>query len=311
MAALRTVLNNDECLFFPGSAKDKKRARATWVKKVENMPAHLQYKRGVEEPNAETLKWIAESPMNHLLHFNKNTGVVKLHRDDQGIFEITDSRDHKYRAKYIVLCTGIMDVQPEIQGSIESVFDYANAQTIDYCALCDGHHVLGKRASVIGHSNTAAWVSIMLYEKYGSSEFHLLTNGKTPEFEADAMKILERYKIKIHTNPIKKINGENGELTGFLLENGQSVRAEICFISLGVIVYNELAKQLGAELDERGFVKAQDSGETTVPGLFVAGDIKANTKKQIYTSWDSAVNAAGAVNLKLRVERRQKLLEIT
>lgn len=38
MAALRCVLNNDEVLFFPGAPKDKKKSRAMWVRKIENMP---------------------------------------------------------------------------------------------------------------------------------------------------------------------------------------------------------------------------------------------------------------------------------
>lgn len=45
MAMQRAVLNNDECLFFPGNAKNKKRSRAFWVSKVENMPAHFNYKK--------------------------------------------------------------------------------------------------------------------------------------------------------------------------------------------------------------------------------------------------------------------------
>jgi thioredoxin reductase (NADPH) len=71
-----------------------------------------------------------------------------------------------------------------------------------------------------------------------------------------------------------------------------------------MIVYNELAKQLGADVDERGFVKADESGLTSVTGLYVAGDLKANTKKQIYTAWDTAVSAANAVNMKIRAARR-------
>jgi thioredoxin reductase (NADPH) len=63
---------------------------------------------------------------------------------------------------------------------------------------------------------------------------------------------------------------------------------------------------LGAELDERGFVKADDSGLTSVPGLYVAGDLKANTRKQIYTAWEHAVSAANAINQKLRQLRRPK-----
>ena len=71
-----------------------------------------------------------------------------------------------------------------------------------------------------------------------------------------------------------------------------------------MLVYNELAKQLGAELDDRGFVKADESGLTSVAGLYVAGDLKANTRKQIYTAWDHAVSAVNAINQKLRTEKR-------
>lgn len=308
MAALRTVLNNDECLLFPGSPKDKKKSRALWVRKVENMPAHFEYKRGIEEPNAETLKWIAESPFKDNLHLQKNTGVTSLKKEGDH-FVITDSKNNVHRAQYIILCTGVMDVQPEIKGTIETVFDYANAQTIDYCLICDGHHVLNKKASVIGHGNGAAWVSIMLFERYRPENFHIFTNGKKAEFAADTQKLLDAYKIKIVESPIAEIIGEEkGKiLKGFQLEDGSRVDCDICFVSMGMIVYNELAKEVGAEVDERGFVKADEAGLSSVPGLYVAGDLKAGVKKQIYTAWDTAVNAANAINMKIRAKKREDL----
>lgn len=307
MAALRTVLNNDECLFIPGSPKDKKKSRALWVRKIENMPAHLGYKRGIEDPNAETLKWIAESPFKNNLITLKNTGVVKLEKDGE-IFKITDSKEQTHFAKFIILCTGVMDVQPEIKGSIETVFDYANAQTIDYCLICDGHHVFLKKASVIGHGNGAAWIAIMLHERYRPHDLTIFTNGKKAEFQADTLKLIDTYSIKVEEGVITDIIGENkGQiLKGFKLEHGRTVETDISFVAMGMIVYNELAKQVGAELDERGFVKGDESGLTSVQGLYVAGDLKANTKKQIYTAWDTAVNAANAINMKIRASRRPK-----
>ncbi|WPU65673.1 NAD(P)/FAD-dependent oxidoreductase [Peredibacter starrii] len=307
MAVLRTVLNNDECLFFPGSPKDKKRSRALWVRKIENMPAHFQYKRGIEEPNAETLKWIAESPFKDNLLIHKNVGVTSVVKKGE-IFEITDSKNQVHLAEYIILCTGVMDVQPEIKGSIETVFDYANAQTIDYCLICDGHHVFQKRASVIGHGNGAAWVAIMLYERYQPENFAILTNGKKAEFQDDTKKLIEMYGIKVYEQEISDVLGqEKGKiLEGFMLSDGTKFETDICFVSMGMIVYNEIAKQLGADLDERGFVKAEESGLTSISGLYVAGDLKANTKKQIYTAWDNAVNAANAINMKIRSKKRQQ-----
>jgi thioredoxin reductase (NADPH) len=309
MAALRTILNNDECLFFPGSPKDKKKSRALWVRKIENIPGHFGYSRGIEEPNLETIKWIQESPFKDNFHLQKNSSVVSIVKNEHGIFELEDSQKRKFQARYVILCTGVMDVQPHIQGSIEAVFDYANAQTIDYCLICDGHHVMGNQTVVIGHENSAAWVAVMLHERYNTPEMTILTNGAEPKFQNDTLKLIDLYKIRVVTSPIKEIHGEEkGKiLKGFILEDGNVIQAEMSFVALGMIVYNDLAKQLGADLDERGFVKAAESGLTSVPGFYVAGDLKANTRKQIYTAWDNAVSAATAINLLIRTNRRQKL----
>jgi thioredoxin reductase (NADPH) len=310
MAALRTILNNDECLFFPGSPKDKKKSRALWVRKIENIPGHFGYNRGIEEPNLETIKWIQESSFKDNFHLQKNSSVVSIVKNEHGIFELEDSQKRKFQAKYVILCTGVMDVQPHIQGSIEAVFDYANSQTIDYCLICDGHHVLDKKTVVLGHENSAAWVAIMLHERYSPPEMTILTNGAEPKFQNDTLKLIELYKIRVVTTPIKEIHGEEkGKvLKGFILEDGNAIEAQMSFVALGMIVYNELAKQLGADLDQRGFVKAADSGLTSVPGLYVAGDLKANTRKQIYTAWDHAVSAANEINMQLRVNTRSKFV---
>ncbi len=307
MAVLRTVLNNDDCLFFPGTPKDKKKSRALWVRKVENMPAHLEYKRGIEEPNAETLKWIQESAFKEKLHLQKNTGVVALKKLETH-FEITDSKGVVHEARYVILCTGVMDVQPVIKGSIETVFDYANAQTIDYCLICDGHHVLGKKTGVIGHTNSAAWVTIILHERYQPPGLTILTNGEKPEFAEDTKKLIELYNIPVKTSPVKEILGEEkGKiLKGFLLESGEEILTDITFVSLGMIIYNELALQVGANVDERGFVKTDENGLTSVNGLYVAGDLRANSKKQIYTAWDQAVTSVNSINQKLRSEKRSQ-----
>ena len=308
MAVLRTILNNDECLFFPGSPKDKKRSRALWVRKVENIPAHFQYKRGIEEPNAETLKWISESVFKNNLHTQKNVGVASVKKDEHGNFEITDSKGQIFFSKFIILCTGVMDVQPEIKGTIETVFDYANAQTIDYCLICDGHHTFGKKTAIIGNTNSTAWVAIMLFERYNLPEVTIVTNGKEMDLPEETAKLIKLYNIRVVTTPVREIQGEDKGtvLKGFSFDDGTSLQCEICFVSMGMIVYNELAKQLGANLDERGFVLSDETGQTNIPGLYVAGDLKANLKKQIYTAWDSAVNSANAINQKIRVAKREK-----
>jgi thioredoxin reductase (NADPH) len=98
MAALRTILNNDECLFFPGSPKDKKKSRALWVRKIENIPGHFNYSRGIEEPNQETIKWIQNSQFKENFYLQKNSSVVSITKNEQGLFEIVDSHQLKFLA---------------------------------------------------------------------------------------------------------------------------------------------------------------------------------------------------------------------
>lgn len=313
MAVLRTVLNNDETIFFPGTPKDKKRSRALWVTKVENMPGHLEYKKGIEDPNRESLKWLSEGDFKDKFHWMKNKGVAELEKNKEGLFEIKDNKGEHYFARFVILCTGIMDVQPHITGNIEAIFPFANAQILDYCLRCDGHHILGKDTVVVGHGNGAAWVATMLYERYETPSMTVLTDGEKPEFDSEVTKLLELYGIGVKTKKIRGLDGDpdpkDPRLDAIIFEDGSKHKTQMGFISLGMIVYNELAKALGAKVDRRGFVVTDEKGKSNIEGLYAAGDLRANVKKQIYTAWDTAVDSADAINAILRRSRRQELLE--
>jgi thioredoxin reductase (NADPH) len=304
MAALRTVLNNDECLFFPGSPKDKKKSRAFWVTKVENMPAHLNYKKGIEEPNRESLDWILTTPFAEKLHWKKNHGITQIKKENN-LFELTDDKGNTYFAHFVILCTGVMDVQPKIKNSIEPIFPYANVQLADYCLRCDGHHVINKKLSIIGHTSSAAWVAIMLFERYHNESVTIFLNGENELFDEETKALIKRYNIQVIAGAIEDIQGlpKEKKLKAFVV-NQKIIETEICFIALGMIVYNDLAKMLGTELDQRGFVITDQKGKSSVDGLYVAGDLRANTKKQIYTAWDTAVDSADDINILIRRKKR-------
>ncbi|MBT7610032.1 MAG: NAD(P)/FAD-dependent oxidoreductase [Bacteriovoracaceae bacterium] len=311
MAVIRTVLNFDETIFFPGSPKHKKKSRAFWVAKVENIPGHLQYKKGIMEPNTENLKWLSQNHFKEKLHWMKSRGVSKLEKNGQGLFIIEDSKGDSYLAKDVILCTGVMDTQPIINESIDSILPYANVQIVDYCIRCDGHHVINQEVTIIGHGEDAIWISFILHERYSPKSMTILTNGEEINLSEKEKQLCHLYNIKIITQKIIGIKGNatKEKLESYILEDKTEFKTSFSFISLGMIVYNELAVGLGAEVDERGFVKTDSKGLTTVDNLYVAGDLRANTKKQIYTSWDTAVDSADTINSKARRERREELLK--
>ena len=272
------------------------------------MPGYFNYKKGIVDPNKETVAWVNESPYADKLHLIKNQGVDAIKKEDN-IFHLTSTKGEVFKAKHVVLCTGVMDVQPEINGSIDPILPFANIQLADYCLRCDGHHVLGKKLSVIGHDSGAAWVGIMMKERYNCPEVILLSNGKEFDHSDEVKKLIQKYDFQLNSQPITEVLGDakNKQLDGYQLADGTKIETEFTFISLGMIVYNELAKSLGADLDARGFVLTDKFGESTVENLFVAGDLRANAKKQVYTAWDHAVDSVDKINVRIRLEKRNSI----
>lgn len=309
MAVNRTLLNNDSCIFFSGNPKDKKRSRALWVKKVENIPGLLQYNKGITNPNDEMLTWLKTTPFAaNFSHFSKS--IVRIDWNPNGqTFDLFDEENNLYRSRYVVLCTGMMDVQPIINGSIKPILPYANTQQANYCLRCDGHLVLGKHTAVIGNTRSCAHVAISLFEKYAPPSVNIFTNGEHIAFSQEELQLLGKYGIHIHGEKIVGFkDDENKKLNAVRFEGEKEVSTQMIFIALGVIVYNQLAKSLGANLDERGFVLTDEFGQSSVDKLYIAGDLKAGKKKQIYSAWDGAVDAIEHINGRIRTERRMKKL---
>jgi thioredoxin reductase (NADPH) len=308
MAALRSVLNNDETILFTGTGKDKKKSRAMWVTKVENMPGHLEYKKGIDQPNRESLTWLStESDLKDKFHWMKNKGITEIKKEGD-LFTLKDNKEETYKAQFVIVATGVMDVQPKIQGEMDPVFPYANNQSIDYCLRCDGHHIYGKETGIIGHGNGAGWVAAMLYERYEPPAMKIFTNGEEPEFDDEVKGLIDKYGIEVYEGEILGINGDTkaGKLESFEVMGDGVIDVQMSFVSLGMIVYNELAVSLGAEVDDRGFVITNNKGETNIENLYVAGDLRAGVKKQIYTAWDTSVDSADDINAKIRRAKRNK-----
>lgn len=282
MAVQRAVLNNTEVLLFTGTKKEMKNSCGHWVKKVDNIPGLGKYNRAIVEMRDEVLRELSGGFFAHNLHVI-NDSVCHIEKQED-IFKLVDGCGRTYYARYVVLATGMMQEQPLIQGSIKPILSYANGQRIGYCCLCDGHRSYGKKTVVIGHTASALYTAELLAERYELKEIAILTNGITPEFISE--------EIPVFQSPIAQICGNEHihELEVFKLESGEVIDADICFVSLGIRPNNRLALQLNALLSDAGLVITDEVGETSVPNLFVIGDLRAGTLKQIYTAWQHAVD---------------------
>lgn len=300
MAVKRAVLNNNEVLLFTGVKQEQRRSRGYWVRKVDNIPGFAKYERTILELRNETLVELSEHQLSHQLYvIEQSVQALEKHMD---YFKITDGEGRAYYAKYVLLATGIMDEQPQVQGAIRPILRFANGQTILYCSICDGHRSFEKNTVVIGHSESAASIAMLLNEKYQPAKVTLLTNGQPHQFDSDLLKKLKDHHVDILESPIQEVlgNKEARQLTGFKLETGVEINAEIAFVALGIRPNNQLALQMEAQVDSNGLVITDINGESSIPNLFVIGDLRANSMKQIYTGWQHAVDSLQVINRRLR-----------
>ena len=166
------------------------------------------------------------------------------------------------------------------------------ARAVIYAAGAKHRHleVEGEDTIVVGGGNTA--MDDTLYLSDICSKVYLLHRRK--EFRGSARtleRIRQKENIEIVTEAkISKIIGDS-TVSGAVLEDGRTIKAEGIFVAVGMIPQTEKIKGI-AELDESGYVIADETGKTKAEGFFVAGDVRKKALRQIVTAVSDGANAA-------------------
>lgn len=224
------------------------------------------------------------------------SGEVKdVEQHDDKNFEISSSGEKKLISKTIIIATGEknrlagLDREEELTGS-----------GVSYCSHCDGAFFRNRDVAILGGGNTALSAT---YEMSGIAKKVYLVHRRD-EFRGEkrlAEGLKEKDNVEIILNSVpKKLIGEN-MVSGIEIEDvhtGKRRTLDVSgvFVSFGHIPQNEALSGI-VELDEKGYVKADESCETSCDGVFVAGDCRTKEVRQIVTATaDGAVAALKAVN---------------
>ncbi len=352
-AALRAAQYLLRTLWIRGDKKTAKRSRGMWVANIDNMiGVHegivrkklLKLLRGEEHAAARerieaaphlavgsrdiienTVERIEAEFLDYVTIVDQAADGARREGED-GAF-VVSCGEQEFRGEAVVLATGVMDRQPSIlkskKGELRDdpkwIYPWANREDILYCIRCEGHLTATGRAAVIGSSEAAAQLAMMLHERYGSA-CCLLTNGAEPAWSARSQQVLDRYGIGLHRQRLTDFGGDGEGMRTIHLEDGEPVEVRFALVALGLYrVYNELARALGAELADpdkpegERHVRIDARGETSVPGLFAVGDMAARADepvmKQVYTSQEYAVRAVDSIDSRRRRRDREAALE--
>lgn len=171
-----------------------------------------------------------------------------------------------YAARRVIIAYGLRDTLPEIPGAAELY-----GTSLFHCPDCDGPTVADQEVGVIGSDRYAA--SLALYLLTWTAYVTIYTNGTALDSSGDTVRALRGNGIRIREEPAVRLHTDEGRLAAIELADSGRVPAHAMFFHLGSEPRCDLAEQMRCDRDDDGYLAVDRGQETSVPGLYAAGDI--------------------------------------
>ncbi|MEO6711975.1 MAG: NAD(P)/FAD-dependent oxidoreductase [Mycobacteriales bacterium] len=166
----------------------------------------------------------------------------------------------------VVVATGVRDAFPEVG----NFFEHYGASAF-HCPTCDGYEASGKNVVAVGWSAAAAGFALLLLD--WATSVTLVTDARRFEGDDACRAALARQGIELIEDDAVALEGARGDLRCVVLRGGRRLDCELFFFSIAHQPNASLALHLGCTMSEDGYVDVDESCETSVPGVYAAGDL--------------------------------------
>jgi thioredoxin reductase (NADPH) len=250
---------------------------------VDNYPGFPKGLAGLDLANAlqaQAERFGAQIQLGEVSKITKDGNYIKL-----------DTTDGEVVAKAVLIATGSDYKKIGAPGEQEYY-----ARGVHYCATCDGAFYRDKRLVCVGGGNSAVQESLFL-TKF-ASHIDLLVRSKLSASDVLIHELEKNPKITVHLGvTTDEIAGENGKVTkviGTDTKAGKKVEfpTDGVFVFVGLKPNTEFLKGSPIELDETGFIKTDHRLETSMKGVYAAGDVRSGATMQIASAVGEGATAA-------------------
>jgi thioredoxin reductase (NADPH) len=255
-------------------------SRARWIPTSHNIPGFTAGVGGEEllgSLKAQALKYGAHIRHAHVASLALTNGIFALATDSGTIC-----------SRYVLLATGVRDHLPAIDGASEAVM----RSLLRVCPICDGFEAIDARIAVLGDGALGDREAEFL--KNYSDQITLLQLGKGGLNAAATHHTAGIEQISIQ---LADLRIQEDEITLFTSKGER--RFDVLYLALGCSPQHQLARSLLASCDEHGALRVNSHQETTVPGLYAAGDVVRGLNQVVVAAAESAI-AATDIHNKLR-----------
>ena len=194
------------------------------------------------------------------------TMVTHVDRQEDGSFRLRCADGTDLHALRIVVATGVVDACPDLEG-----FDEHYGASAFHCPACDGHEAEDRDVVAYGWDERLVGFAASLLN--WARSVTVLTSGRRFDGDDVCLRVLDRHDIDVVETAAVRLLGARGDLQGVELADGRTVPASLFFFSVAHRPRVDLAESLGCRLNDEGYIEIDESGATTVPGVFAAGDV--------------------------------------
>lgn len=237
---------------------------------------------------------LGEKFKNHALNAGAEFVCANvLSIETEGETKVVHTDKESYEANAVIFAAGAHYAKLQVKGEEE-----LTGMGVSYCATCDGAFFKNRKVAVVGGGDVAIEDAIFLAR--GCEKVYVIHRRDT--FRA-AHSLVERARqlpnieFVIDTT-VSEICGEDMveklSLTNVKTKEQRELEVDGIFIAVGIVPDTEILQGL-VEMDEKGYILGDELGNTSIPGIFVAGDCKKKRLRQIITAVADGANAISGV----------------
>jgi thioredoxin reductase (NADPH) len=260
---------------------DHGKSRARWIPRTRNAPSYPDGLTG-----EELLARLAEQLDRY--DIQRSRQAVTSLAGTAGAFELNGG----LRARRVLMATGVEDSMP---AGFEYLWPLVKRGQVRLCPVCDAFELRGKRIGVLarGAHGLAEARFLLGFTK----QVVLLTHGEPcpPEKAAEQ-------GVQVVDGTVRQVIPTVEGGLGVLFSDREVLKLDALYVGFGARVRSELAAALGARLDPAGYIEVDRKQQSTVAGLYAAGDV-VQSLSQISVAFGQAAVAASAINVSLNQER--------
>ena len=265
-------------------------------------------------PGFETIlgSELAQKFQEHAVKFGATfkTGITvdAVRKRADGLLEtVTDTGD-TYVSPTVIITAGGTPVKLGIPGELE----YAG-KGVSYCAICDGAFFRNHTIAVVGGGDAAVEEADFL-TRYANKVYLIHRRADLRASKILQQRLFENPKIEvIWDTAVERVDGDGNGLVNTLRLRNLKTNAQRDLAATGLFVFIGFKPNSGiikghVDHDEMGYIKTDQNMQTNIPGLFAAGDLRAQLTRQVTTAVGDATTAAIAAEkyLKARKDRAAK-----